>query len=165
MNVTHPATAKQLAFLQRIAAERHYALPVAVAELSIPEASQLIDRILAIPRTAPVHATRPTLEPGMYLLPDGRVFKVQKAKDSDRIYAKRLQPIGGRRLTETDDVVRFEFVYERGAIAQLQPEHRMSLAEAKAFGIRYGVCCWCGARLSDAKSVANGIGPICATRI
>lgn len=107
----------------------------------------------------------PVAEPGMYRDPAGTIFKVQKSKDSGRLYAKRLQPIGGRRLTETDETVRFEFAYDKGAIYRLDASQRLSLDDAKAFGIRYGVCCVCGAFLKDAVSVAAGIGPICSGRL
>jgi len=35
---------------------------------------------------------------------------------------------------------------------------------ARLYGKRTGICCCCGKELSDPVSVANGIGPVCATR-
>src|SRR5439155_22854116 len=95
------------------------------------------------------------LEPGMYRTACGDIFKVQVSRQSGRPYAKHLRPIGWQRLTELDDVVRFEFVYAPGAIQALRPDMRMTLDDAKAFGIKYGVCCVCGAFLKDATSVAQ----------
>ena len=93
------------------------------------------------------------------------IYKVQAAKESGNLYAKRLVPIGGQRLSENDERVRWEFQYAAGAIRDLKPEQRMTLEAAKAFGIKFGVCCVCGAFLKDATSVANGIGPVCAGRL
>jgi len=104
-------------------------------------------------------------ESGMYQR-DGIIFKVQQNREKTRCYAKRLQPINGQRLSEDGtEVVHFEFVYERGAVWALSPEDRMTEEAAKTFGLKYGMCCVCAAPLSDAKSVARGIGPSCAKRI
>lgn len=105
------------------------------------------------------------LSPGMYRR-EGDIFKVQQTQDKARLYAKRLVPFGGKRLIDADEsTVRFEFEYDRGAIHTLRAADRMTLDEAKAFGIRYGVCCVCNTRLTDAKSVALGIGPVCGGRV
>jgi len=37
-------------------------------------------------------------------------------------------------------------------------------AAAKAYGIRTGVCCVCNATLTNAESIARGVGPICAEK-
>lgn len=107
----------------------------------------------------------PVTEPGMYRDASETIFKVQRSKSSDRLYAKKLQPISGTRLTETDERVRWEFVYDSGAVYRLEPSQRLSLDEAKSFGIRFGVCCVCGAFLKDATSVEQGIGPVCGKRL
>jgi hypothetical protein len=107
----------------------------------------------------------PIFNAGMYQNPTGEIFKVQISKTSGQPYAKKLQPIGGARLVDaTGEAVNFEFVYTPGAIRSLTPEMAMTLEAAQAFGLRFGVCCVCGAFLKDAKSVANGIGPVCAKR-
>lgn len=103
-------------------------------------------------------------EPGMYAV-NGDIFRVQKSKTSDHLYAKRLTPIGGQRLTEDDHRVQWEFVYEQGAMRTLKSSDRMTDEQARAFGIRYGVCCVCGITLKDAKSVEAGIGPVCAKNV
>ena len=168
------ATDKQCAFIERLRAER--GLPPLTSidwqGMTVKHASAAIDALLKVRVAEPVRYERvertqrdPITEPGMYRGADGEPVKVQRSRDSDRLYAKRLVRIGGERLTESDDVVRFEFQYEKGLLYSLAPSDRMTLDEARAFGIRYGVCCVCGAFLKDATSVANGIGPICAGRI
>ncbi len=101
------------------------------------------------------------MDKGIYRTAAGDIFKVQISRQSGHPYAKRLQPIGGQRLSEAGERVQWEFVYAPGAIYALQPEMQMTLAEAKAFGIQYGICCVCGAFLKDAASVERGIGPVC----
>ena len=71
------------------------------------------------------------------------------------MYAKRLVVHGPGEAT---------FEFDGGAIRKITPEDRMSLEDAKAFGHVYGVCCNCGATLTDEKSIAAGIGPYCAKK-
>jgi hypothetical protein len=153
---------KQIAFLSRLSAER--GIPMA-SVTSRKAASALIDALLRTP-AAPKQAAAEPLTPGIYRNEAGEIFKVQASRDnSGKVYAKKLQPIGGRRLTELDEIVKWEFVYAMGAIRTLTAANRLTLEEAKQFGIKYGVCIVCGRLLSDATSVANGIGPVCATRV
>lgn len=104
----------------------------------------------------PQSAPRAELEAGIYTPDEGKtVFKVQKAvHGSGFFYAKRLiVPEGGGKA-------RFEF--EKGAISKLTPDMKMNLEQAKQFGAIYGVCCNCGATLTDENSIEAGIGPVCA---
>ncbi len=165
MTTTFPATAKQLAFIQRLVAEGRGAAPT--GDLSRTAASQVIEQLLAAPRpTVTVPTMTAVTEPGMYRAADGTIHKVQRSKqDPTRLYAKRLVQITGQRLRDADaEVVQWEFQYAPGAIRTLQASQLLSLEEAKAFGIRYGICCVCGAFLKDATSVSEGIGPVCAKR-
>jgi hypothetical protein len=110
----------------------------------------------------PVRQMNAPVDEGMYRH-DGEIFKVQRGRESGNLYAKRLVEIGGKRLADEDERdVHFEFQYAAGAIRMLTADERMTLDEARAFGIRFGVCCVCGASLKDADSVRNGIGPVCA---
>lgn len=54
-----------------------------------------------------------------------------------------------------------KFMYALGAIKALTADMKMTMDEAKAFGVQYGVCCACGRTLTNAKSVELGIGPVC----
>jgi hypothetical protein len=92
---------------------------------------------------------------GMYRDPDGAIFKAQRTRQHDRLYAKRLvvRPDGGT------------FEFESGLIRRIRPEWRMTVEEAAQFGKLYGWCCVCGAKLTDEKSIAAGIGPVCASRV
>ena len=84
----------------------------------------------------------------------GVIFKVQKAvHGSGRLYAKALVEDGNGGWT---------FEYAPGAIKNLSAATRLTLEEAKRFGVLYGTCCVCGRTLTNEESIAAGIGPICA---
>jgi hypothetical protein len=106
---------------------------------------------------APQAATeaRPAVTPGMYLVGEA-IYKVQAARGTKNLYAKVL----------VEDGDGFRFDYEAGAIVRVRAEGvRMTVDEAKAFGQRTGTCCVCAALLTDPKSIAAGIGPICGGRV
>lgn len=101
------------------------------------------------------------LEDGMYQL-EGEIFKIQHAvHGSGHQYAKRL--------VQNDNQVEgrnnWHFVYAPGVVRQLRPSHRMTIEQARQFGALYGTCCVCGATLTNEKSIAKGIGPVCETNI
>lgn len=99
--------------------------------------------------------------PGVFEMPDGRIYAVRQNKAKTGFYALRLREINGQRLTEANTVVEIEFDYEKGAIWDLTEAMRMPLDRAKELTIRYGRCIQCGRRLKAAKSVEQGIGPVC----
>jgi hypothetical protein len=140
------ATEKQVAFIKSLTGERNYAQPIDYATLGVSEASRLIGDLLKMPITS-----APAVEVGMYRTADYAIYRVQASRETGNLYAKRLNIQGG-------------FDYESGAIRKLRHTDKMTLDEAKAFGVETGLCCVCGAFLTDAKSVANGIGPVCAKR-
>lgn len=112
---------------------------------------------------APVAPTRIAVEDaGVYKLPDGTICKVQVTRDKARTYAKRLTEIGGRRATDAGTRVSAEYVYEAGLVQRVAAEGvKLTLEEAKALTIRHGFCIRCGRHLTDAKSVEQGMGPVC----
>jgi hypothetical protein len=152
-----PATEKQVAFIARLAQERGVATPVAGTKKA---ATAEIERLLALPKAAPSshpdsQAKGGTATEGMHKVGD-EIFKVQKAvHGSGHLYCKRLVPGEGFGAKAT-------FVYAPGMMKQLSAATKMSLEEAKAFGALYGTCCVCGRTLTDEKSIAAGIGPVCA---
>jgi Family of unknown function (DUF6011) len=184
-----PMSDKQKAFIDRLLAERDveavndndYTRALAAASrdgqpFSARQASSLIDALLRAPkrRVEPRPADAPAweletpagLEPGIYV-EHGEpgdapvIYKVTKSRGTERLYATRLVEIGGTRLTEAGEHVRFEYQYEKGLIYRLSPAMRMTREEARHFGLRYGVCLRCGRFLKDATSVERAIGPVC----
>lgn len=150
--MTKPASEKQIAFLHTLISERVFEGAVEFATLGSAEASSLITELLNSPRKSGATAERVS-EEGMYRNAEGEIFRVQRAKESGNLYAKRLNIIDGG------------FFYEQGAIRLIKPSDRMTLDEAKAFGVAYGICCVCGAFLTNEVSVAEGIGPVCGGRV
>lgn len=100
------------------------------------------------------------LEPGVYEV-DNEIFVVKPNREGTQLYAKKLVEASSDRLTEKDQRVKFDFVYDKGAIYRIKPEHRMDIKRAKVLIIRYGRCIVCGRRLKVAESVERGIGPVC----
>lgn len=160
------ASEKQVSFINSLVTRKGFNLDFddarPVAELTAREASKLIDTLLAMPdaprEPKPTCVAQPqaVTEDGMYRTLDGTVYKVQIAKQgSGRLYAKQLVEAGGE----------WSFEYAAGAIRKLTPAMRMSLADAKAFGRLYGVCCRCSAVLTDEVSIEAGIGRYCAGRM
>ncbi|CAB4169393.1 hypothetical protein UFOVP1305_61 [uncultured Caudovirales phage] len=93
---------------------------------------------------------------GIHML-DGVIFKVQVAvHGSGLAYAKRLTIVDGTG----------EWVYEgrSAAFKSLSESTLLTLEQAAEYGHLYGVCGCCGRVLTDEKSIAAGIGPICASK-
>jgi hypothetical protein len=143
---TYPASIKQVGFIKSLISERSYTEAVEFDTLTSSEASSLITKLLAMPTIGGV------TEEGMYRKEDA-IFRVQRSLETGNLYAKRL------------DVVEMKFIYEAGAIKTINASHKMSLEEAKAFGVETGFCCVCAKFLTDPKSVAMGIGPVCAKNV
>jgi hypothetical protein len=96
-------------------------------------------------------------EQGMYRTADGSIYRVQIAvHGSGRPYAKKLVDDGNG-----------DWHFERvaGMVYKLAPAERMTLDEAKEWGKLYETCCVCAATLTDEKSIAAGIGPVCGDRV
>lgn len=152
------ASDKQLGFIRSLTARKGYTFSENdLTSLSPQDASKMIDMLQGLEDAPkPQQAGSDALEDGMYRM-DGIVYKVQHAVNgSGRQYAKQLIQ---------DHTGAWSFEYATGAIRRLRPEHRMTLAEAKEFGALYGTCCVCGRTLTDEKSIAAGIGPICGGRV
>lgn len=101
------------------------------------------------------------VKPGVYELPTGEIYVVKPNQKGTHVYAKRLVETPSERVTEQGEHVKFDFVYESGAIFKIWPEHQMDLKRARELMIRYGRCIVCGAHLKVAQSVERGIGPVC----
>jgi hypothetical protein len=150
------ASDRQVSFIKDLLAQRAIPADLHVQDLatiSKSGASLLIGRLLALPKSAPVRpavspAVRPSVVEGVYFK-GGQVYRV-KPSATGNLYAKVL--VGN------------SFEYAPGAVRSLTLDDRMSLEQAEAFGLQFGVCVVCGRELTDAVSVARGIGPVCAKK-
>lgn len=166
MPSTYPASERQVSYLSDLLAQREWPtyLPmtredasqrVAEGTLDGRTASSLIDALRGAPKVATNSVA--SLSVGMYRTADGTFYRVHESRESGRLYAKRMV------WDLTEPKPRFE--YDRGAIYTLTSADRLSLSDARAWGVETGVCCVCGAFLTDSKSVARGIGPICEGKV
>lgn len=101
--------------------------------------------------------TKTQVETGMYRVENGTIYRVKKSNNSGMNYAMRLRTDG------YNNGVWFE--YAPGIIRTLTVHDRLTLDEAKRLGALYGSCIVCGRLLSDPKSVAAGIGPVCGKNV
>ena len=113
----------------------------------------------------PVQAPAPeyVTETGIYRVGD-RIFKVLPSRSSDRHYAKELTGFHWNdRLPEADEAGKpLKFVYAKGAMRLIRPEHRVPLDFERAFGQLTGSCIDCGKLLTDPRSIEYGKGPVCS---
>jgi len=123
------------------------------AEQHAPEQSRSADPqdtgVAAQP--APRSTQSSDVADGWYVV-DGEPWKVQWNRERTRKYAKRL--------VERD----WEYVPGGLGIVARKGEP-MTLEVAQQYGKLYGVCAICGRTLTDEKSIADGIGPVCANNI
>lgn len=139
--MTRYATEKQLNLITRLSAEKGLPKPE-LGGLTIETASALIEELFRAPRKGGVSAV------GMYRNAQGEIFKVQRSS-AGRFYAKKLNASGRG------------FTYAQGAILSLTAGDKMTLEQAREFGVLTGNCCVCGRELTDPQSVERGIGPVC----
>jgi hypothetical protein len=103
----------------------------------------------AMAPAAPVEA----VEVGLYMHDSGHITKIYITQN-DNMAAKALI---GR-----------SFQYMKGGVRRLREcmaagtVHKLTEAEAQAFGKLHGFCCNCGIDLDDDRSLAVGYGPVCA---
>lgn len=119
------------------------------------QASGLIDVLKGMPRKqTPVADAE--LEAGMYRVGND-VYKVYRAVHGSGKMCAKILVVDAEAKTG-----RFE--YKGLASRFVRADQRMTLDQAKEFGQIYGVCCKCGATLTDEDSIAAGIGPVCASK-
>lgn len=115
-------------------------------------------RTCAQPKSAVLTRTLVT-EPGMYRRGDD-VFQVVWNQAQTYLYAKLYVPtyVAGR-------LHKFEFTYDKGSIFTLDAADRMTVEQVAQLGKQTGFCWVCHRKLTVAKSIAAGIGPVCAKKV
>lgn len=91
---------------------------------------------------------------GMYYY-EGKAYRARKSTLSENFHMEEL-------------VIRAhhkpQFVYVRGMVKNIRPEHRMLPEQAALFSKIIGACCNCFRDLTAAESLRRMYGPICAAR-
>lgn len=149
-------TPAQISLIETMAREQGREIP---ADLTRQTASDLIADLTKIREKVQTAVT----ETGMYRAPNGTIYKVQKSRTSQRLYAKRLVELDEPRQMK-GGLRTHDFVYDPDAIRSLTADMLMTLDQAKAWGRETGTCCSCGALLTNPESIEDGIGPICGGR-
>lgn len=85
---------------------------------------------------------------GIYTGPNGEIIQA---------YRTRNGRIGGKIWDGS------RFTYQKGAVHLAGSGHRITAAEAKAFGVATSKCVFCALALTDGRSTEVGYGPVCAT--
>lgn len=164
-------TDRQLDFIASLWEQREFPSAEAAQTLALGtydndfgprQASALIDTLKGLPRRGArernlaQQRAEAELEAGrLYAHPQEgpgsegiEIYRVQRTKTSGRLYALRVLEGGG---TE----------YAPGMVTRLDPERKLDLEQAKAWGQRTGTCCQCYAKLTNPESIELGIGPVC----
>lgn len=100
----------------------------------------------------------PVKEPGMYRT-EGDVYLVVRSEKGN-LYAKKLVT-----TMHGTQVHKLTFEYDKGSVFKIQSTDRMTLADVAALGKTTGHCWICTRKLTVQKSIAAGIGPVCAKRV
>ena len=118
---------------------------------------EAVERNIGKVRPARVENTDPITQNGVYRDADGNIYRVKTSRQSGRLYASLFVPTA---QTKSE-----RFVYAKGAIYSLKASNRLTVEQAGELGVQFGICIVCGAELTDAQSVARGIGPVCVQRV
>lgn len=154
-----PATENQITLLIKLLAEKIEDPAEALDaikwvnehKLSKATASAKISKYMAMPSVRKAFSSTPELDEGMYRVGE-TIYKVYRTRETNRLVTKTLTEEG------------FEYSGMK-PLATIKPEHRMTLDEAKEYGKVTGTCCVCAAKLTNEKSIAAGIGPVCGGRV
>lgn len=159
-NPEGPPSAPQVSFLERLVNERQISAATASADLATlrewlasgankGQVDTLIKRFKGLPRRQGA-----SIEIGMYVTADERIFRVYKARSGMYLLVKRL---------DGSDAAGWSYTYigPSRALNGLKGLRKMTLEEAKGWGKKTGTCCVCAAHLTDGESIDKGIGPVC----
>lgn len=160
--MTTHASEKQVAFITKLINEKDmswcndqaFIMAINTVITSNPEtltksaASKAIDILLSLPSKAQAKA-KTTVAAGFYSL-NNDIYKVVVSPQTGNTYAKVFTSDG--------------WVYAQGAVKKLTAASPLTLEQAKEYGKLYGTCIVCSRTLTDETSIAEGIGPICASK-
>jgi len=125
-----------------------------IEQLDRKDVSEIIAQLQRTPNKAvPITIT----EVGAYLL-DGTIYSIRMGVQSKKWQVWSYDKQFGKYLREPNKVK------EDSILEKVQPTDRLTLENAIKYSVQTGICCHCGRTLTVLKSVAGGIGPICAKR-
>jgi hypothetical protein len=139
------------------AAERLHAR-LAHDDVTYDDASNALSWLFAQPRKTDATNPDPVTEAGVYRGDGGCYYRVQIGQDSGQPYAMKLV------IDDTTHRHRWDYDTGRGALAHLHPADRLTLKQAREFGLTTGFCGECGLALEDPVSQRIGLGTTCGPR-
>lgn len=156
-NKTWEATRAQLDLIQKLCDERDIDSSIHLPDgLTRKQASTVIDTLKDI------RVSTCDLVEGLYMR-DDKVYRV-KENANGYLYARVLEKLPAPEYV-SNGIRHYHFVRELGALVRLRPEHMMTKAQVKAFGLNTGTCCRCGLVLDPNIKNPDGsdrwIGPKC----
>jgi hypothetical protein len=156
-----PPTEKQLQFAQALVTSKEGGqglLANVLQSRGVHELSQLsrsdvsaIINSLKLVKDAPMKIT----EVGAYLL-DGTIYSIRQASESKKWSV----------WTYSDEVKKYvrNDVATKEILKKVEPKDRLTLELAIKYSAQVGICVHCGRTLTLLKSVAGGMGAICAKK-
>ena len=95
-------------------------------------------------------------EVGAYLL-DETIYSIRQGNESKKWQVWSYN-------AEAEKYLRNDKEVEKNVLETVEESNRLTLEQAVKYSAQTGICCHCGRVLTVLKSVAGGIGPICAKR-
>lgn len=163
-----PATQKQEDFLRKLLQERDHgwANPESVLKSGLANraaASGMIEMLLGMPKAAPHFNTAAELEDGVYRKDDTFYKVYHTVHGANMQVAKVLHLTDAGKDADGKQLWNGEWEYlGKKPLYSLKPEHKLTQAEAKQFGLVYGMCVNCTRDLTREESIYVGYGPTCA---
>jgi len=205
------ATSKQIAFIEKLLADRVHNLTLDLTQLNVQGAKEVIESLLKLEKRADSPATPKQIAYAQYLVRTKRNGFTLERATLDRYNVKELNDLRfkgkevsafiellskdkdlERTITEVgayrwngkvisvrigresgkwqvwefnDSIKKWEFIYKKSWILlHLTPAMKLSLEEAIKVSAQTGTCVHCGRTLTDLKSVAGGMGKVCASK-
>lgn len=124
-----------------------------LAQLSKSDVSAIINSLkVAKTKEVPIKIS----EVGAYLL-DETIYSIRLGQESKKWQVWSYDDNAKKYLRNDKEV-------EKNVLTKVDETNRLTLEQAIKYSAQTGICCHCGRTLTVLKSVAGGIGPICAKR-
>lgn len=158
-----PATDKQIAYAESLIQKKEegfalladYLQKRKVQELKALDKADVSEMINALKNSADKQAPITITEVGAYLL-NGVVHSIRLGKDSKKLQVWSYFPAPRKYLRDVAN--------ENTILPQLQPSDRLTLDLAIKYSAQVGICVHCGRTLTLLRSVAGGMGAVCAKK-
>ena len=125
-----------------------------IDQLSRDDVSAIINTLRLVgDKQEPIKIT--TKDVGAYLLNE-TVYSIREGRQSGKLQVWSYN--------DFDEKYIRDFTHEKEVLSKVELTDRLTLENAIKYSAQTGICCHCGRTLTVLRSVAGGIGPICAKR-